>query len=366
MRSRRSAVRARTSTRSGALVSEDRHATIVPLALFDDDETEALVEKVEALGEEGAFAVSVTGEETLDHDFNLLSQEDLENGELKFGLPAALIILLLVFGAVVAGLVPLLMAIVAIVVALGLSALLAQHFELSVFLVNMLTGMGLALGIDYSLFVVSRYREERGQGRDELAAIEASGATASRAVLFSGTAFVIAMFGMLLVPNSIMRSLAVGAILVGIVSVVAALTLLPAVLGLLGDKVNALRIPIVGRGSLQASNPEGRFWGAIVRRVLRRPGLSLALSTGLLVALALPVFRMDVGTGGVSTLPDRFVSKQGFLALERDFPGTSTDPAQIVVSNARQPGSRPRWPGCSPSGGRSPLRRGRARALRGR
>jgi uncharacterized membrane protein YdfJ with MMPL/SSD domain len=121
------------------LVSEDRHATIVPLALSDDDDTEALVDKVEAL-DEGAFVVSVTGEETLDYDFNALSQEDLENGELKFGLPAALIILLLVFGAVVAGLMPLLMAIVAIVVALGLTALLAQQFELSVFVVNMLTG----------------------------------------------------------------------------------------------------------------------------------------------------------------------------------------------------------------------------------
>jgi putative drug exporter of the RND superfamily len=327
---------------NAGLVSEDRHATIVPIALLDDDdETEALVEKVEAIDQESAFAVSVTGTETLDHDFNLLSQEDLENGELKFGLPAALIILLLVFGAVVAGLVPLLMAIVAIVVALGLSTLLAQQFELSVFLVNMLTGMGLALGIDYSLFVVSRYREERAQGRDELAAIEASGATASRAVLFSGSVFVVAMFGMLLVPNSIMRSLAVGAILVGIVSVVAALTLLPAVLGLLGDRVNALRIPIIGRGALQASNPEGRVWGAIVRRVLRRPGLSLALSTAVLLALALPVFRLDTGTSGVSALPDRFVSKQGFLALERDFPGTTTDPAEIVVQNASAKGVAP-------------------------
>ena len=136
----------------------------------------------------------------------------------------------------------------------------------------MLTGMGLALGIDYSLFVVSRYREERGRGRAELPAIEAAGATASRAVLFSGTVFVIAMFGMLLVPSSIMRSLAVGAILVGIVSVVSALTLLPAVLGLLGDRVDALRIPIVGRRSLETENPEGRFWGAIVRRVLVAPG----------------------------------------------------------------------------------------------
>jgi uncharacterized membrane protein YdfJ with MMPL/SSD domain len=325
---------------STGLVSEDRHATVIPIALSDDDETEALVEKVEGL-DEGAFAVSVTGEETLDHDFNLLSQEDLEQGELQFGLPAALIILLLVFGAVVAGLLPLMMAITSIIVALGLATLLAQQFDLSVFLVNMLTGMGLALGIDYSLFVVSRYREERAQGRKELAAIEGSGATASRAVLFSGSVFVIAMFGMLLVPNSIMRSLAVGAILVGIVSVVAALTLLPALLGLLGDRVNALRIPFVGRRSLQASNPEGRFWGAIVRRVLRRPAVSIAISVGLLIALALPVLRLDVGTSGVSALPDRFVSKQGFLALERDFPDATTDPVEIVVSNASRQGVAP-------------------------
>jgi uncharacterized membrane protein YdfJ with MMPL/SSD domain len=316
------------------LVSEDRHATIVPLGIFGEDEAADVVDAVEDARKDAAFAVSVTGDETLDHDFNLLSQEDLENGELQFGLPAALIILLLVFGAVVAGLIPLLMAIVSILVALGISAVLAQQFELSIFLVNMLTGMGLALGIDYSLFVVSRYREERGRGRSELDAIEMSGATASRAVLFSGTVFVVAMFGMLLVPNSIMRSLAVGAIVVGIVSVIAALTLLPAVLGLLGDRVNALRIPIVGRRSLEASNPEGRFWGAIVRRVLRRPALSLALSAGVLVALTLPVLALNVGTSGVSALPDRFVSKQGFEALERDFPGTTTDPAEIVVSNA--------------------------------
>jgi RND superfamily putative drug exporter len=332
--------RARTYLDEGGagLVSEDRHATIVPIVLLDDDETEALVEKVEGM-EESTFAVSVTGQETLDYDFNLLSQEDLENGELKFGLPAALVILLLVFGAVVAGLVPLLMAIVSIVVALGLTALLAQQFELSVFVINMLTGMGLALGIDYSLFVVSRYREERGRSRGELAAIETSGATASRAVLFSGTAFVIAMFGMLLVPSSIMASLAAGAILVGIVSVIAALTLLPAVLGLLHDRVNAFRIPLIGRRSLEASNSEGRFWGAVVRRVLRRPGLSVALAAGLLIALALPVFRMDVGTGGVTTLPERFVSKQGFQALTRDFPETTTNPVEIVVSNASGEGA---------------------------
>jgi putative drug exporter of the RND superfamily len=232
----------------------------------------------------------------------------------------------------VAGLVPLLMAAVSIVVALGLTALVAQPFELSVFVINMLTGMGLALGIDYSLFVVSRYREERGRGREQFDAITASGLTASRAVLFSGTVFVVAMLGMLIVPSSIMRSLAVGAILVGIVSVVAALTLLPAVLGLLGDRVNALKIPFIGRRVLASANTEGRFWGAIVRSVLRRPVLSLTLSVALLLAATLPILAINIGTGGVSNLPDRFVSKQGFEALARDFPQTTTDPAQIVVT----------------------------------
>jgi uncharacterized membrane protein YdfJ with MMPL/SSD domain len=314
------------------LVSEDLHATIIPIGIVDDDETETVVEAVERADEDAAFAVTVTGDETLDHDFNLLSQEDLENGELRFGLPAALIVLLLVFGAVVAGLVPLLMAGVSIVVALGLTALVAQQFELSVFVINMLTGMGLALGIDYSLFVVSRYREERRRGREQFDAIGASGLTASRAVLFSGTVFVVAMLGMLIVPSSIMRSLAVGAILVGIVSVVAALTLLPAALGVLGDRVNALRIPFLGKRIIESAASEGRFWGGIVRGVLRRPVLSLALSVGILLAAAVPLLGINIGTGGVSNLPDRFVSKQGFLALERDFPGTTADPAEIVVT----------------------------------
>jgi len=320
-------------TDQSAAISADRHATLVSIAILDDGDTGAVIGEIERADEDPAFEVAVTGDRSLDHDFNLLSQEDLEKGELQFGLPAALIILLLVFGAVVAGLIPLLMAIVSIVVALGLTALLAQPFELSVFVINMLTGMGLALGIDYALFVISRYREERGRGREKRDAIAASGMTANRAVVFSGTAFVVAMFGMLLVPSSIMRSLAAGAILVGIVSVVAATTLLPALLGLLGDRVDSLRIPIVGRRVFDADNPEGRIWGAIVRRVLRRPGLSLALSTGVLLVLAAPILGMKIGTSGVTTLPDRFVSKQGFVALRQDFPATTTDPAEIVVAN---------------------------------
>jgi len=319
-------------TDSGAAISADRHATLVSIAILDDGDIAAVIDEIKRADENPAFAVAIAGGQVFDYDTSLLSQEDLEKGELQFGLPAALIILLLVFGTVVAGLVPLLMAIVSILVALGIFAVIGQQFELSIFGVNMLTGMGLALGIDYSLFVVSRYREERGRGRDKLGAITATGGTASRSVLFSGTAFVVAMFGMLIVPNSIMRSLAVGAIVVGIVSVAAATTLLPALLALLGDRVDALRIPFFGRKSLDAANPEGRFWGAIIRRVLRRPGLSAAVSTAFFLLLAAPVLGMSIGASGVSTLPERFVSKEGFIALREAFPETATDPAVIVIS----------------------------------
>jgi RND superfamily putative drug exporter len=313
-----------------SLVSEDRHATIIPL-LADEDGIADLVDVVERADADPAFSVGITGENTLDHDFNELSQHDLKTGELQFGLPAALIILLLVFGAVVAGVVPLLMSIVSIIVALGLTALLAQPFELSVFVVNMLVGMGLALGIDYSLFIVSRYREERGRGRDQTAAIYVSGSTANRAVLFSGSAFVVAMFGMLLVPSSIMQSLAAGAILVGIVSVVGALTLLPALLGLIGDGVNALRIPVIGSRSIEETTAEGRFWGAIVSRVQRFPAASLVAAVAVLIAAAAPVLGLDIGANSVSTLPDSFSSKRAFVALQRDFPAMTTDPVQVVV-----------------------------------
>jgi uncharacterized membrane protein YdfJ with MMPL/SSD domain len=235
----------------------------------------------------------------------------------------------------------LLITLPSIVVALGLVAVLAQAFSLSVFVINMLTGMGLALAIDYALFVVSRFREERGKGHEKLDAIAVSATTANRSVVFSGTTFVIAMFGMLIVPNSIMRSLAVGAILVGIVSVVASVTLLPALLGLLGDSVDRLRIPLIGRRSLEAANPEGRFWGAIVHAVLRRPGLSLALALAVLLAAAYPLLGMHVGTSGVTAIPDRLESRQGYAALQRDFAGATTSPVEIVVAKgATQPASQ--------------------------
>jgi putative drug exporter of the RND superfamily len=324
-------------TRDSAQVSRDRHALLIPIVIPDTDQAGSVEDVVDRANESPVFDVGVTGNQSSDYDFNQLSQHDLKSGELKFGVPAALVILILVFGAIVAGLVPLLMAIISIVVALGFVAVLSQPFNLSVFIINMLTGMGLALGIDYSLFVVSRYREERGGGRQQFDAIAGAGATASSAVLVSGTAFVVAMCGMMIVPNNIMRSLALGAILVGVVSVVAALTLLPALLGLMGDRVNALRIPFFGRASLEQANPEGRFWSAIVTRVLSAPVVSLVVAVALLLALAAPLSGLKVGSNGVTTLPDRFPSKRGFLALQQYFPRATTNPVRIVSDHASDP-----------------------------
>jgi uncharacterized membrane protein YdfJ with MMPL/SSD domain len=302
-----------------APVSRDGRTTLVQLLLGSDSDAgpiEAIVKKANG----GAFSAAITGDHSVGYDFGKQSQKDLEHGELAFGLPAALIVLVLVFGAVVAGLVPVLLAILSIVVALGLVALISLQFSLSVFIVNMLIGMGLALGIDYSLFVVSRYREERALGLSKEEAIGMTGATASRAVLFSGSTFVVALLGMFLVPTTIMRSLALGAIVVGVVSVVAALTLLPAVLSLLGDRVNAWRVPYVGRNLGRADAGESRFWRRIVEAVLRRAVLYLAVSAGALLALASPIFGLHIGASGVSTLPDSLPSKQGYVALQRAFP----------------------------------------------
>jgi uncharacterized membrane protein YdfJ with MMPL/SSD domain len=317
-------------TGSRRLVSRDRDATGILVALGRDaeDDIEGVVDAVQGLDGRGGFEAAITGEFTLDDDFSTLAGEDLANGELKFGLPAALIVLLIVFGSVVGGLIPLLMAIVAIVVGLALTALVGQAWPLSVFATNMLTGMGLALGIDYSLFVLSRYREERLHGREKLDAIAAVGASASRAVLFSGIAFTLAMVGLLLVPSTIMRSLAVGAIAAGVVSVGAALTLLPALLSLLGDRVNALRIPFFGRAAGREQSP---FWSRTVRRVMRRPLTSLVLATAILLAMAVPVLSLNSGEAGVSTLPDRLEAKRGYLALNAEFPGETTDPVEIVI-----------------------------------
>ena len=166
------------------------------------------------------------------------------------------------FGAVVAAGLPIVLSLIAITLAVALTALVGQTFDVSVFAINMISMMGLATGIDYSLFIISRYREERALGRDKIDAITVTGGTASRAVLFSGLTVVLALLGLLIVPTNIFASLAIGAILVVSMSVLAALTLLPAVLSLLGDRVNSLKVPYLGRRLLDGRAAGRTSWCA--------------------------------------------------------------------------------------------------------
>jgi putative drug exporter of the RND superfamily len=308
-----------------SLVSRDRDTTAVPLRLSDDSDStvESLVEEVAAANGDDGFQTAITGPLTADADFNAAAEEDLQRGEM-FGIGIALLVLLVVFGALVASLVPIVLALVSIFVGLGLTALVGAGFELSFFVVNMLVMMGLAVGIDYALFVVSRYREERSKGLEKLDAITTAGSTASRAVFFSGVTVVLALVGMFLIPSTIFRSLAVGAIIVVLVTVVAALTLLPAVLSLLGDRIDTLKVPFVRRGR------EGGLWARVARAVMRRPVVSLVASVALLVAAAVPFAGINTGFAGVSTLPDSFESKRGFELLDEEF-GYGTAPAEIVI-----------------------------------
>jgi RND superfamily putative drug exporter len=322
-------------TRSPAQVSKDRHSTLIPISMPGSEVNQAhtkigpVIALADRASGHGGFRVLVTGDATLSRDFTQLSESDLQTGE-AIGIPIALLILLAVFGTVVAALVPVVLALFSIVVALALAALIGQISPLSFFVVNMLTFMGLAVGIDYSLFIVSRYREERRGGREHLDAMTVAGDTASRAVLFSGMTVVLALVGMLIVPTKIFVSLAAGAILAVLVAVVAALTLLPAVLSLLGDRIESLRVPVFGGLAAEGSARHGVWWRIVVQ-VMRRPVTALVATIALLLVAAIPYTGIHTGSSGVSSLPDSARAKQGFLILNRDFSAGDVTPAVIVV-----------------------------------
>jgi uncharacterized membrane protein YdfJ with MMPL/SSD domain len=315
-----------------SLVSRDRHATLLPVVMAGSveqatDHVATLRGVVDRAGGDG-FEVLLAGQGALNADFNTIAEEDLRQGE-TIGVVVALVVLVAVFGAVVAALLPIGLAVLAIAAAIGLVALLGLVFDFSFFVTNMITMMGLAVGIDYSLFIVSRFREERAQGRPKVEAIAAAGRTASRAVLFSGMTVVLALGGMLILPLSIFQSLSLGAIIVVCVAILASLTLLPSVLSLLGDRVNSLRIPFVRHRS--AADHSGGFWDWATTKVTARPVVSLLVATGLMAAAGIWLFGMRTGFNGISSLPSGVQSEQAFTLLSRDYSGGLTSPAQVVV-----------------------------------
>jgi RND superfamily putative drug exporter len=320
------------------LVSQDKHYTLIPADLKKvDDGTIARLRDVAASSQTGGFTVQLAGQGALEADFMKIAEEDLGKGELT-GIGIALIVLVVVFAAVLAALLPIVMGLFAIVVALGLVALIGQLFQFNLFVENMVTMIGLAVGIDYSLFIVSRYREERKKGFDKLEAIGAAGATANRAVFFSGLTVVLALLGMFIVPATMFRALAGGAILVTIASLAASMTLLPALLALFGDQINWPRLSKRARVDSD-HDPKDGFWDRVARGVMARPVVFLVASVLILGGLGSFYLQMNRGTSeNVSQLSDGFASKQAFITLQREFQGNRTDPARIVITgDAKSP-----------------------------
>ena len=317
------------------LVSEDEHIVLIPVTLTGDevdaaDSAEPLVDVVEeADGSEG-FRVTTVGFGSVEGEMTTLLEETLAQGEM-IGIVVALVILIIVFGAVVAAGLPIVVALLSIFAAAGATAVASNAMEMSNFVVFIITMIGLAVGIDYSLFIVQRFREERGRGREKIDAIATAGATASRTVFFSGMAVAIALAGMLIMPDATFRSFAVGAILVVATTVLAAMTLLPAVLSLLGDRINWLTLPFIGRRGRTEST--GGLWDWIARGVTARPVISVVVTGGLLVAATVPVFGINLGNVGISSLPEDSDSRHAFDVINREFSdGVLT--ADIVVDSA--------------------------------
>lgn len=325
------------------LVSADRQAMLLQVTFAGafDQATEHIDTYLEVIGRQGGDGIQVltVGDLSINEEFNTLAEEDLVKGE-GFGLLAAVVVLVVVFGALIAAGVPVVLSLVSIFVAIGLTALLGRVMGLSFFIVNMITMIGLAVGIDYALFIVERYREERRRGRAKDLAIEIAGGTASKAVLLSGTTVVLALLGMFLIPTLIFRSLGAGAILVVIVAVVASLTLMPALLSLLGDRIDWPRrrrydaATVMAQAQYDQETNHAGIWGRLARVVMARPVLSVILAGGLLTAMAIPYLDLNRGQGGVESLPPSDI-RSAYTIMSRDFAAGLLAPVNVVIDGER-------------------------------
>ena len=326
-----------------------------------------------------SFQYYFIGLESIEYSFAHIAEKDLVTGE-TIGISVALIILALVFGSVTSAIIPVILAVVAIFVSIGAVSIIGQLVDLNDFVPNIMTMMGLAVGIDYCLFILSRYREERANGFEKHDAIINSGSTAGRAVMFSGLTVVLALVGMFIIPEKTFQAFGVGAIVVVFVAVMAGVTILPAIIGILGDRVNSFGVPkgvtiilyIVGflvvaftqelgpillivsgavmlflillsvlrnKGmNIRFLNPdksskesEGGFWNIITLQVMRRPYISMTLAAGFLLVLSYFYFDLEKGTSGISVLPDNEPVKIGFTLLDEKFGFGSNAPATVMI-----------------------------------
>jgi len=314
-------------------VSQDGHSALIDFEIAGDPDTAtdridpALAATAAAAKANPELRIEQFGDASADKAISQQFRDDFKRAELT-SLPITLIILVLAFGALVAAGVPLLLALSGVAATIGLLGPISQIAPVDEAVNSVILLIGLAVGVDYSLFYLRREREERAAGRSEQAALEAAAATSGRAVLISGFTVMIAMAGMYLAGAATFQSFATGTILVVAVSVVGSLTVLPAVLSKLGDRVDKGRVPLIGR--IKARTARAGVWSRTVDRVLRRPLLSAVVSGGLLLALALPTLAMQTSVPGVDGLPQDLPVVQTYDRIQEAFPGESI-PADVVV-----------------------------------
>ncbi|MEJ3744186.1 MMPL family transporter [Actinomycetes bacterium KLBMP 9797] len=248
--------------------------------------------------------------------------EDFKRAEL-LSLPVTLLILIVAFGALIAAGVPVILAMSSVFAAMGLSTLASHLLPATDTTNSVVLLIGLAVGVDYSLFYIRREREERAKGRAHLDAVEIAAETSGHAVVVSGFAVMIAMAGLFLASDVVFSSLAVGSILVVAVSVIGSLTVLPAVLAKLGRWVDRPRVPLLWRLSARRGG-KPRFWPVVLRPALRHPLVTLVVSVGLLLALAAPALGMKMKFPGMEDLPRSTPAMQAYDRLTAAFPSTGT------------------------------------------
>ena len=328
-------------TRDPRFISTDGDSTYVLIQLNATDEQSVdLVDAVRAkLAAPAGYTYQLTGYGPLTKGAAVLSEKDLARAE-TLSLPIVALILILVFASLVAASLPLLVAGLAIPTTLGLIYFVSQQIEMSVYVTNIATMLGLALSIDYSLFMVSRFREELARGRTVGEAVEKAVSTSGKAVTFSGLAVAIGLSGLLLFKSSAISSIGVAGSLVVIGTLVYALTFLPATLGMLGPRVNSLSLAglfhVFSRGR---SGPASHRWEQLARLVMRRPWAFLIPVLSLLLVMGLPFFHLVQGVPDASIYPVGMESRDAYVALQTDFPTGETTPIVVLATVPGDPTS---------------------------
>jgi RND superfamily putative drug exporter len=327
-------VRSPLDSGNTGLVSKSGHAALVQFDIRGEKEN--AVDKIApvlagvaaAQQAHPGFTIGEFGDASAQKGVETAYADDLGKAGM-LSLPITLAVLVLTFGSLVAAGIPLLLALTAVFATFGLVAVSSLVLPVAMQAPAMVLLIGLAVGVDYSMFYLKRERQERRAGRSLRDALEIAAATSGRSVLISGLTVMVAMAGMFLTGDATFSSLALATILVVAVAVLGSLTVLPAVLSRLGDKVDRGRVPLVGR--LRRDDGEGRIWGAIVDRVLRRPALSAGLAAAFLLALAAPALQLRLAAEGPESFPKGLEVIATYDRMQQAFPGSAL-PANVVVA----------------------------------